>query len=67
MLIFTKLRDTVRVHVWKRASWQMELDAITKSGHEAIFSSCWYLNYIKYAEDWIGFYWCDPGTFTSEW
>ncbi len=62
----TQLKISVTVHVWKEGGWQSELDSITKSGHEAIFYSCWYLNYIKYAEDWIDFYRCDPGSFSSE-
>ncbi len=66
MFVF-QLKNTVTVHVWKEGGWQSELDSITKSGHEAIFYSCWYLNYIKYAEDWIDFYRCDPGTFSSKW
>ncbi len=65
MFVF-QLKNTVTVHVWKEGGWQSELDSITKSGHEAIFYSCWYLNYIKYAEDWIDFYRCDPGSFSSE-
>lgn len=36
---------------------------VMKSGHPVLFSSCWYINYIKYGTDWPNFYRCDP---TSE-
>uniref|UniRef100_A0A914WR50 Beta-hexosaminidase n=1 Tax=Plectus sambesii TaxID=2011161 RepID=A0A914WR50_9BILA len=42
-------------HVWKgNTSTEMmeEMANVTKAGHYAILSSCWYLNYIKYGNDW---------------
>ena len=33
---------------------------VTQSGHEAILSAPWYLNYIKYGSDWIKYYDIDP-------
>ena len=42
-----------------------ELARITKSGHRAILSSCWYLNDISYGQDWIHFYKCEPQDFTG--
>lgn len=51
------------VHVWKDSYDYSILSKVMKSGHPALFSSCWYLNYIKYGADWTNFYRCDP---TSE-
>ena len=33
------------------------------SGHQAILSAPWYLNYIKYGSDWVKFYKVDPSSF----
>ncbi|KAK7471603.1 hypothetical protein BaRGS_00035766 [Batillaria attramentaria] len=35
-----------------------------KGGNRLIISSCWYLNYLCYGEDWRRFYKCDPTGFT---
>uniref|UniRef100_A0A914VJP8 Beta-hexosaminidase A n=1 Tax=Plectus sambesii TaxID=2011161 RepID=A0A914VJP8_9BILA len=45
----------VIAHVWKGDTYDdmlTEMEAVTKAGHYAIMSSCWYLNYIKYGNDW---------------
>ncbi|PAV78708.1 hypothetical protein WR25_10460 [Diploscapter pachys] len=44
-------------HVWKGDTIDaimQEMASVTKAGHNAILSSCWYLNYIKYGADWRG-------------
>ncbi len=60
-----QLKPSVTVNAWKYG-WTGELDAITKAGQPAVLTSCWYLNMIAYAEDWVPFYQCDPGSFTSK-
>ncbi|CAI6370437.1 unnamed protein product [Macrosiphum euphorbiae] len=51
------------VHVWKDYYDHSIVSKVMKSGHPVLFSSCWYVNYIKYGTDWPKFYRCDP---TSE-
>jgi len=59
--------DTV-VHVWMgntQAEIDTEIDKITKQNLRTIMSSCWYLNYIKYGDDWTPYYACDPQHFAG--
>lgn len=42
-----------------------EMAKVTAAGHLAILSSCWYLNYISYGNDWRGYYKCDPTGFNG--
>ena len=57
-----KMNKETIVNVWK-GSWKREMNKVTKAGHLAILSSCWYLNYLKYALDWPKHYKCDPHKF----
>ena len=57
-------KEDVIVQVWNyindRPAYMAELSVVLKSGYRAILSSCWYLNYIDYGQDWIKFYQCEP-------
>lgn len=44
-------------------NWRSELKNVTSAGFSALLSSCWYLNYISYGNDWIEQYNCDPTDF----
>lgn len=59
-------KDTI-VHVWKSENvpigWKRELNKVTEAGFKTILSSCWYLNYISYGDDWYKYYECDPHDF----
>ncbi|XP_057316087.1 beta-hexosaminidase subunit alpha-like [Hydractinia symbiolongicarpus] len=57
-----QINNRTIVNVWKEG-WKQEMSKVTSSGHKAILSSCWYLNYIKYGLDWPKLYKCDPEDF----
>lgn len=44
------LPNTV-IDVWK-GGWEAEMNKVTAGGLHAVLSTCWYLNYISYGEDW---------------
>jgi hexosaminidase len=61
--------DTV-VQIWKDKEldskmdlWREYIVPIARQGYKMLVSSCWYLNYISYGEDWKKYYECDPQDF----
>lgn len=59
--------DTV-VHVWmgnNQAEIDTEMAKVTKQNLRTVLSSCWYLNYIKYGNNWEDYYACDPQHFSG--
>ena len=59
-----KLDKNAIINLWL-PDWQNNTDQVTKAGHRAILSSCWYLNYISYGLDWPTLYKCDPQDFNG--
>lgn len=61
-----KLSKDAIIHVWKninnRSAYMSELKRVVSANYRALLSSCWYLNYIDYGQDWVKFYRCDPGS-----
>lgn len=57
-------RNQTIVHVWKyindKPAYMLKMREVLKAGYRALLSSCWYLNYIDYGQDWDKFYQCDP-------
>ena len=43
--------DTV-IAVWKNSVNNSEIANVTAAGYNAVFSACWYINYISYGQDW---------------
>ncbi|XP_061163844.1 beta-hexosaminidase subunit alpha-like [Saccostrea echinata] len=59
--------DTV-VEVWRgntTVPFQSYMSTISSKGYKTILSSCWYLNYISYGQDWKKYYECEPYNFTG--
>ncbi|KAJ9580577.1 hypothetical protein L9F63_024244, partial [Diploptera punctata] len=56
-------KETV-VHIWT-GDMETELSSITAEGHNAILSTCWYLDHLKSGGDWTEFYVCNPDDFSG--
>ena len=52
-----KLQKDAIVQIWKGNAW--DIDRVTSQGLRALFSSCWYLDYISYGQDWDKYYMCN--------
>nr|XP_022328431.1 beta-hexosaminidase subunit alpha-like [Crassostrea virginica] len=64
----TKAKSDTIVEVWRGNStipWQHYMSEISQQGYQTILSSCWYLNYISYGQDWRKYYECEPYNFTG--
>lgn len=57
------LPDTV-VEVWDEG-WQATMAKVYKAGFHSVLSSPFYLNYIKYGQDWKGYYLTEPTNFEN--
>ncbi|KAI1285567.1 Beta-hexosaminidase subunit alpha [Halotydeus destructor] len=67
-----KLAEDAVVQVWKDTelvstfkTWQEYIVPIAQQNYEIVLSSCWYLNYISYGEDWKKYYNCNPRDFNG--
>lgn len=65
----TNLPNDTVIQVWKyindKPAYTAELNAVVRAGYRAVLSSCWYLNYIDYGQDWVKFYQCNPTAETT--
>ena len=60
-LIMQMTLDTV-IQIWMGDAG--DLERVTSAGMRAIYSTCWYLDYISYGQDWDKYYRCEQlGTF----
>ncbi|RWS29634.1 beta-hexosaminidase subunit alpha-like protein [Leptotrombidium deliense] len=63
--MFQVPNDTI-IQIWKDSqdkTWKDYMAEITEKNRQTILSSCWYLNYISYGQDWRKLYSCDPHDF----
>ncbi|XP_063151586.1 beta-hexosaminidase subunit beta isoform X1 [Candoia aspera] len=58
-----KLQPDTIVEVWKSFLYYSELARVTKQGHQAILAAPWYLDLIRYGEDWKNYYSVEPLNF----
>ncbi|GAB6022838.1 hypothetical protein CHUAL_006933 [Chamberlinius hualienensis] len=55
------------VHVWRPDLYKSELAKVTAKGHQAILSSCWYLDHQGNTKiDWVNYYNCEPLDFYGD-
>ncbi len=54
--VFQLKPDTI-VQVWNGDA--SKIGRVTNAGLRALFSSCWYLDYIGYGQDWDKYYRCE--------
>lgn len=74
LFLSSQMANTSVVQVWKDVSlspnkmrgWRDYVHDLTEAGHQIILSSCWYINYITYGQDWRNFYNCDPTDFQGK-
>lgn len=59
-----RLPRKTAVHVWTGDRYSL-LNSITRDGHPALLSSCWYLDHLSTGGDWKKFYNCDPHDFSG--
>ena len=61
-------KDAV-VEIWKGLppAYAQELSSITKAGHRALLSAPWYINHIRYGQDWRDSYMVKPLNFSGVW
>ncbi|XP_012674148.1 beta-hexosaminidase subunit alpha [Clupea harengus] len=59
-------KDAV-VEIWKGLppAYAQELSSITKAGHRALLSAPWYINHIRYGQDWRDSYMVKPLNFSG--
>lgn len=55
--------DTI-VQMWKGSGY--DLQAMVEAGQKVIYSTCWYLDYISYGQDWQKYYNCEGLTTFEE-
>ncbi|XP_063700127.1 beta-hexosaminidase subunit beta-like [Culicoides brevitarsis] len=58
------LPQKTAVHIWTGDRFRL-LYSVTKDGHPALLSSCWYLDHLSTGGDWRKYYTCDPHDFSG--
>ncbi|XP_076436775.1 beta-hexosaminidase subunit beta-like [Babylonia areolata] len=64
--VWKQQRNETNCNVNASDGWQHYAALVASSGNRMIISSCWYLNFVSYGEDWRHFYACDPQSFTDD-
>ena len=68
--LLSQVQDDTIVEVWRggrdiETPWPEYMTNVTRRGYKTILSSCWYLNYISYGQDWRKYYECEPFNFNG--